>query len=471
MPETAATTDPTVLCLVPCLAVFVLAALTKRTVEPLLAGVIVGLLMLGPGSESDGAGLLGATGRVLDGLASGLLAVLADDVIRWIVLVCGLFGALIHVQTLTGGARAIGTLLGRVVSGRRGVLGATWLLGLAIFVDDYLNALTVGSTMRRLADRFGVSRAMLAYVVDSTAAPVCVLVPLSTWALYVAGLLEAEGVAEPGAGLTTYVGLLGTMVYAWVALGLVLVVVLTGWPIVGAMRREEAAAREALAENPTQDDPAEDDAGVWRRAATFVLPLVVLIGSVMAFPATDDNRVLKGVLLGLAVAVLLGRLLVGKRLVSLTEAAIEGFGRMAPALMIVVVSFVLRDVNEQLRLTDYLIATCEPVLNARLLPAFAFLGLSLVTFTTGSFWGTYAIALPLVVPLAQQTGGDVGLTVGAVVSAGAFGSHACFYGDSTVLSSASCGVDNMTHALTQLPYAAAAAAVTFVVYLIWGAVL
>lgn len=471
MPEAASTPDPTLLCLVPCLVVFVLAAFTKRTVEPLLAGVAVGLLMVGSPTGAADAGPLSAMSSLLDGLANGLLTVLADDVIRWIVLVCGLFGALIHVQTCTGGAQAIGSLLGRVVTGPRGVLIATWLLGLAIFVDDYLNALTVGSTMRRLADRFGVSRALLAYVVDSTAAPVCVLMPLSTWALYVAGLLEAEGVAEPGAGLTTYVGLLGTMVYAWVALGLVLIVAFSGWPVVGAMRREEAAASVARDEATNADDPAEATTGVWRRAATFLLPLVVLIGSVMAFPAADDNRVLKGVMLGLVVAVLLGRLLVGIRLVSLMEAAIEGFGRMVPALMIVVVSFVLRDVNEQLRLTDYLIATCEPVLNARLLPAFAFLGLSLVTFTTGSFWGTYAIALPLVVPLAQQTGGDVGLTIGAVVSAGVFGSHACFYGDSTVLSSASCGVDNMIHALTQLPYAAAAAAISFVIYLMWGAVL
>lgn len=471
MPEAVSPPDPTLLCSVPCVVVFVLAALTKRTVEPLLAGVVVGLLMIGLPAGAADAGLLTAMSSVLAGLADGLLAVLADDVIRWIVLVCGLFGALIQVQACTGGAQAIGSLLGRIVTGPRGVLISTWLLGLAIFVDDYLNALTVGSTMRRLADRFGVSRAMLAYVVDSTAAPVCVLVPLSTWALYVSGLLEAEGVAEPGAGLTTYVGLLGTMVYAWVALGLVLVVAFTGRPILGAMRHEETQARAALDQAPGTDDTAEETEGVWRRAATFLLPLVVLIGSVMFFPAADDNRVLKGVMLGLVVAILLGRLLVGERLVSLSEAAIEGFGRMTPALMIVVVSFVLRDVNEQLKLTDYLIATCEPLLNARLLPAFAFLGLSLVTFTTGSFWGTYAIALPLVVPLAQQTGGDVGLTVGAVVSAGAFGSHACFYGDSTVLSSASCGVDNMTHALTQLPYAAVAAAITFVIYLVWGAVL
>ncbi|MEO1496453.1 MAG: Na+/H+ antiporter NhaC family protein [Planctomycetota bacterium] len=483
MPIEAQLSEPTWLCLAPCLVVFVLAALTRRTVEPLLIGVGVGLLLIGHESLPESSTIQQLLAS-LDAFCNALLAVLADEVIRWIVLVCGLFGSLIHVQTVTGGAEAIGVLLARCVRGPLGVRLATWLLGLMIFVDDYLNAMTVGSTMRGLADRFGVSRAMLAYLVDSTAAPVCVLVPASTWALYVAGLLEAEGVAEPGGGVAAYVGLLGTFVYAWAAAATVLIVVLTGWPLLPPMRGEELAAREAVGDiDPAAVDrakrndandaaAAEERAAIvdapWLPALVFVLPLAVLIGAVLAFGVTDGNSVLKGVLLGVATALLLGWVLLRRRLATLADAALEGFGRMAPALAIVVVSFVLRDVNEQLGLTDYLIGVARPWLSAGALPAVAFVGLSLVTFVTGSFWGTYAIALPIVVPLAQETGASVPLAVGAVVSAGAFGSHACFYGDATVLSSVSCGVPNMTHALTQLPYALLAATATVIIYLVWG---
>lgn len=466
MPTEAAVAEPTWLCLVPCLVVFVLAAITRRTIEPLLVGVAIGLVLVVRQTAGE-SGFVDQSLTAFDQLCNTLLKVLGDDVIRWIVLVCGLFGSLIHVQTVTGGAQAIGTLLARCVRGRFGVLLSTWLLGLLIFVDDYLNALTVGSTMRRLADRFGVSRAMLAYVVDSTAAPVCVLIPASTWALYVSGLLEAEGVAEEGQGVVVYISLLSTFVYAWVAAGLVLVVVLTGRPLLRPMRREELAARRS----ETSDAEGTDESvqrSPWLAAAVFVLPLAVLLGSVLWFGVADGNAVLKGVLLAVATALLLGRILVGQKLTTLGDAALEGFGRMAPALAIVVVSFVLRDVNEELLLTDYLIGVAKPWLNASLLPAAAFIGLSLVTFTTGSFWGTYAIALSIVVPLAQETGASVPLSIGAVVSAGAFGSHACFYGDSTVLSSVSCGVSNMTHALTQLPYALLAATVTVLIYLVWG---
>ncbi|WP_146571990.1 Na+/H+ antiporter NhaC family protein [Botrimarina hoheduenensis] len=449
---------------------FVLAIVTRRTIEPLLAAVALGLLLIGFAAPSEPVpGVIGQLEGALDAFCESLLRVLADDVIRWIILVCGLFGSLIQVQTITGGAEAIGNLLARYVRGPRGVLLSSWLLGVLIFVDDYLNALTVGSTMRRLADRYRVSRAMLAYVVDSTAAPICVLIPASTWALYVSGLLEAERIAAPGEGLSLYISLLGTFVYAWMAALLVLLVAATGWPLLGPMRHEEQAAQSATPAVPTAagTDGLTNDAS-WRAILTFILPLVVVLGGVLMLDTSDGNRVLKGVLVGLAIAILLGRVLTGVSFADLGDAALEGFARITPALAIVVISFVLRDVNQLLGLTEYLLATAKPYLNAGLLPAVAFLGLSLVTFTIGSFWGMYAVALPIVIPLAEQTGANVGLSIGAVVSAGAFGSHACFYGDATVLTSTSCEVSNMTHALTQLPYALVAATISFFIYLAWG---
>jgi len=138
------------------------------------------------------------------------------------------------------------------------------------------------------------------------------------------------------------------------------------------------------------------------------------------------------------------------------------------ALAIIVLSFVLKDVNDQLGLTQYIIETVSPWMNRALLPAIAFVALALVTFATGSFWGVYAIALPIVIPLAQSMEVDTWLAIGAVISAGAFGSHACFYGDATVLSASATGCNNMAHALTQLPYALLSAGIALVIYLILG---
>lgn len=439
--------------LAPCAIVVVAAIASRRTVESLLLGALLGFALV------EGTGFFGA-------FVASLLSVMKDDTIVWIVLVCGLFGSLIQVLALAGAGEALGDAFARVVRGRRGVLLATWLLGIVVFVDDYLNALTVGATMRRLADRFGVSRAMLAYVVDSTAAPVCVLVPMSTWALYTGGLLEENGVAAKGAGMSAYLAVIPWAVYAWVAIGMVPLVAVGLIPAVGAMRGEEAKAR--LAAEALSTAPPTETANGLGRVLTFVAPMTLLVGATVWLGGADDTRVLKAILLALGVAALLARWTTGIGWPPLLDATLEGFGRMVPALAIVVLSFVLKDANERLGLTPYVIDLFGPLMTKGLLPAAVFVSIAVVTFATGSFWGTFAVTLPVVIPLAQAAGVEPSLAVGAVVSAGAFGSHACFYGDATVLSSAACGVENMTHALTQAPYALAAAALTTAVYLVAG---
>ena len=433
------------------------AVFTRRTVEPLLLGALFGF------------GLVSQSGFFGEFIGS-LLKVMGDGDVVWIVLVCGLFGALIRVLVLSGAAEALGDAMASVVRGRRGVLLGTWLLGILVFVDDYLNALTVGATMRRLADRFGISRAMLAYVVDSTAAPVCVLVPMSTWALYVSGLLEENGVAEAGAGLTTYVGVAPLVIYAWVAMGVVLLVALGLIPAIGPMQSEERLTSESREQEPELDESSSAQTG-WLKALTFVVPIALLVGATLWMGGDDDTRVLKAILFAIAAAIPLAWFSSERSLPELLDGALEGIGRMIPALAIIVLSFVLKDVNDRLGLTPYVIDTFGPLMTKSLLPAVVFVAISLVTFSTGSFWGTFAITLPIVVPLAQELRVSIPLAVGAVISAGAFGSHACFYGDATVLSSTACGVNNMTHAVTQAPYAVASAVLTVMIYLLLGVVL
>jgi tetracycline resistance efflux pump len=444
-----------VLAIVPTLVVIVAALVLRSTLPGLVLGVLAGHALL------DGAGLVG-------GLADSLQRQLATPAVAWVLLVCGLFGGLIELIVRAGGTAAFASLVtSRIRSGPAALIVA-WLMGLAIFIDDFLNALVIGHSLRPVTDRLRVPRERLAYVIDATAAPVCILVPLSTWAVYVAGLLETTGAAAAGGGMRAYLGLIPWAFYGWVAVALVPLVSL-GWiPAWGAMR---AADRRVAEGGPTAPpgSPAGDgldDLPADGRLSDFIVPMVVLV----AATALSKADALHGVTWALlACAVQQG--LVRRRLsaAGIADAACRGVGAMVPALATILLAFALKDVNDRLGLTPLVIDAVRSRVSAATLPAAAFVALAAVTFATGSFWGTYAVALPIVVPLARELQADLPLTLGAVVSAGAFGSHACFFGDTTVLASQASACENLAHAASQLPYVLFGAAITTAAYLACGA--
>jgi Na+/H+ antiporter NhaC len=462
-----------VISLIPALTVLILALVTKRTLEALIGGTLIGFVIW-------------KKGDFFGGFADSALKVMADPTIGWIILVCGLFGSLIALLVKSGGALAFGQFIVRFVKSRKSALLSTWILGLVIFIDDYLNALTVSSAMKEVTDRFKVSREMLAYVVDSTAAPVCVLLPFSTWAIFVAGLLESTGASAQGEGLSLYVKTIPFMFYGWTAVLLVPLVCLGFIPHLGSMKAAEARVAEkhpnseeiddtGLLNSPTHFTDGEEPLSAEvspkafekPRLFNFLLPIIVLIFFTVYF----DIDAFKGVLIATGFALVLFG---AQKLMSFNElfdTVLDGFKTMIPPLAIVVTSFMLKEVNDGLGLTNYIIETVKPLMGPALLPAVAFVSLSLVTFATGSFWGVYAVALPIVVPLAQTIGVPMPLAVGAVISAGAFGSHACFYGDATVLSATGSGCSPIDHALTQLPYAVVSAVMATLLFVVAGLVM
>ena len=431
-----------------------LALLTRRTFESLIGGTLVGCVL------TSGFGFFST-------FTDSMLAVMKDETVGWITLVVGLFGSLIALLVRCGGTLAFGEKVEALVRGRKGALFATWFMGLVIFLDDYLSALAVGASMQRVTDRFRVSREMLAYVANATATPVCVLVPLSTWAFYVAGLLEGVGAAPPGEGLALYRSVIPYVVYGWVAVLVVPLVAAGLLPLFGPMRKAEVRARDGELAPP--DSPASDAAfGIDKapanpRLSNFVVPVVALIGFSWYL-----NDALKGVMVAVALTIVL---LLSQRILSfkeISESFFLGFQSMVYPLGIVVGSFGLRNVNEDLGLTQFVIESVQPIMSGALLPAVTFVTLSLIAFATGSFWGVYAVSLPIVVPLAQSMGVSLPLSIGAVVSAGAFGSNACFYGDTTVLSAQASGCNLFAHAWTLVPYSVLAAAVSTAVYVALG---
>jgi tetracycline resistance efflux pump len=433
------------LVLLPAVITVCVAVVSRRPIESLLAGILVGLLMLGPTTA-------------LDQFSNMLLEVMMSETIAWVIIVCGLMGSLIMLLLRVGSVDAFSEALAAKAKSSKSALMYTWLLGIIVFIDDYLNALAVGAAMRKVTDQFGVSREKLAYVVDSTAAPICVLVPISTWAVFYASLFQESGFAEPGQGIDLYISAIPYMIYPIVAVLLVPLVALEVIPAFGPMKAAELRSAQSPLRQPAtltdEDNTQEPDREV--RLYHFLLPLATLIGFTLWYELD--------VQIGVIASVTLTILLFGaQRLLAWTEmfdAVLDGIKMMLPALTIVVIAFVFKEVNDQLGLPNFVIANIAPLMTPLLFPVVTFLTMALISFATGSSWGVFAIAIPIILPLATSVGVSIPLAIGALLSASAFGSHACFYSDATVLAAQGSGCDVIDHALTQIPYALIAAAMS-----------
>jgi len=447
------------LSLLPALLILLVAIQTKRPLESIFAGIVAGLLLLNPLNLVRGLGELS-------------MNVVQNETIAWIVLVCGMMGGLINMLERGGSVLSFGELLAKRISTRRGTMLTTLALGIAVFIDDYLNSLAVSASMKNLTDRFGISREKLAFLVDSTAAPVCILVPVSTWAVYFAALLEENGAVAEGQGMRLYIDAIPYMAYGWVALLVVWLVAMGYLKDFGAMKDAEERARggQPIPTGALLD--GFDTRKLHRSAplvglANFLLPMAVLVGASVYF----DIDLLLGALVASGFTMLLyfwQRLM---NFAELVEAMLDGFKVMLHPIAVVCAGFMVKEINDQLGMTPYIIDTLSPWLSKELLPALVFASMAAVVFATGSSWGVFVVSLPIVIPMAQSLEMSMPLTVGALLSASAFGSHACFFSDSTVLSSHGSGCTPMQHALTQIPYAAIGALLAFISLLVLGFVM
>ena len=433
--------------LLPTVLVLALAIKTRRTLESVGAGAIFAFLIM------DGLGFV-------ETLAEVSLSVLRDEDIAWIILVCALYGVFIALLVRSGGSKAFGRLLLARLQNKRQSLLTTWALGLVIFLDDYLNSLTVGATMKTVTDRFKTSRAMLAYVVDSTAAPLCLLIPISSWGAYFAGLLEKNAVAADGQGLNLFIESLPYMFYPIIAVLVVPLVIIGVIPRLGAMAKAEALAEET-GELGISEDPSNEMECGSGGAGTFFIPIAALLYFTIfpVFSVSPSVDLLRGVIAGIIVTLAYYASLRIMPLSELFNTCTNGIKIMVPVLAMLLALFVFVEANDRIGLTDFVIQAVKPYMTATMLPVIVFVTMSAVSFATGSNWGVIAIAMPVAFPLAQAYDVSIPLVIGALLSASGFGSHACFYSDSTVLSAQGAGCNTYQHAVTQLPYALIAAGI------------
>lgn len=339
-----------------------------------------------------------------------------------------------------------------------------------IFIDDYLNCLTVGSSMARVTDKHKVSREFLAYVVDSTAAPVSVLVPISTWAIFIGSLMVQHELAPSGQGVLYYIKTIPYNFYGWFAVFIVPLVIMGVIPLFGPMKEAEKRALETGVLAPPGSEKIDMKAGETFEAPerpniwNFLLPIAVLIAATVYF----DMDMQMGVLatLGFMFVYYIIRAVVSPE--EFADSTIIGIKNMLFPLVMVVLAYLFAAASSEIGFIDYTISLGERFITPQMLPLVIFITFGITEFIMGISWGMYVIALPIVIPLAISLGANPFLAVGAVISAGVWGSHSCFYSDATILSSAASGCDNFRHAVTQLPYGLISAVLSAISFLIAG---
>lgn len=454
--------------LMPLLATLVLAFVTRSALVAMLVGTFIGTLMLG---SAPGVGL---NELFQSSLGNG-------DFI-WICEIVILIGILFELFRRAGVLGALANKFAGSGGRRRGVELSAWSMGFLI-VDDYFSPLLTGAVMRPVSDRAGIPREKLAFILDSTTASVCILVPFTAWGAYVASLIAAQGgpVGSVEEGLSVFIGAIRYNFYPILMLLFTLLMCTGLIPDFGPMRTaERRAARTGELIRPgakplVNNDGDEVVSATGGRQASLVVellaPVLLLIGfGAWTLIASGSVRIVEAFMLADAwLFVALGLRGGFSALEDIADTVVAGTKNVMPALLIVALAYALNAVTTDLGAGQYIVAEFTSELTDNSLVVIAFLLTSAVSFSTGTSWGAYALMMPVALPVAfELSAGEITplvfQTVAAVAGGGIFGDHASPVSDTTVLSSLGAGSDHIDHVVTQLPYALLVAAITAGLY-------
>lgn len=467
----------TVWALLPPVVAIALALITKEVYSSLFIGIVVGAL-LHANFNFEGAVL-----HIFDG---GVIAVLTDDYNMGIIIFLVLLGTMVALMNKAGGSAAFGQWASEHIKSRVGAQLATVMLGVLIFIDDYFNCLTVGSVMRPVTDKHNISRAKLAYLIDATAAPVCIIAPISSWAAAVSGFVEGED------GLSLFVHAIPYNFYA-----ILTIVMMVGMVIMkvefGSMAIHEKNARKGdLYTTPDRpyanaaSDKLPDAKGTVLDLVIPILCLVVccVIGMIYTgqfFEGVDFVTAFSGsdASVGLALGSFFGFLItiilyMARKVLKFKECMdclADGFKAMVPAILILTFAWTLKAMTDSLGAKEFV----EMIVKGgagnfmNFLPAVIFLIGCFLAFATGTSWGTFGILIPIVVSAFQNTNYTLMIiSISACMAGAVCGDHCSPISDTTIMASAGAQCNHVNHVSTQLPYAIVAAGVSFVSYIIAG---
>jgi len=457
-----------VLSLVPASVAIVLAFVTRNTVFSLATACLVGVLVAGKGFM---------------GFPNLLKSALGNTNFSWVLLLELFIGISIAFFQRTGAIHNFSQFVARRRMTRIRVQLISWFMGMFVYFSDYFSPLFVGSTMRALSDRFKISREKLAYICDSTSAPVSILVPITGWAVLVASLLIGMGsIHTPADAMMVFIMAIPFNIYSILAVLMVGLIAMNIIPDFGPMKRAEIRAIE---QGKVLDDNAEPLMGeeltdiqpyqgiktslLWN----FFFPVLIVVSfAIGSFIITASAKPMEAFLLSSVIAGIIMRIQ-GIPLAEIMRTAMSGIKGIMPAIIILALAYSLNDLSKSLNTAQYIISSTQSWLTPGLLPMLTFLITGIVAFSTGTSWGTYAIMIPIAMPLAfnfsgNEIGSIVYATVAAVAGGGVFGDHCSPLSDTSILASTGAASDHIDHIKTQLPYSLLIGIITVVVYLIIG---
>ena len=458
--------------LVPPIIAIGLALITKEVYSSLFIGVVVGGLFATNFSPVKAMDTI---------LADGLVAAVSGTAGIFIFLV--VLGIIVALVNKAGGSKAFGAWAEKNIKSRAGAILATFALGVLIFIDDYFNCLTVGSVMKPVTDRHKISRAKLSYIIDATAAPVCMIAPISSWAAAVAGYIEGSD------GLTIFIKAIPYNFYSLLTLLFIVAITLMKFDY-GPMKLHEfnAITNGDLYTCGDRAEAQEVEPSSKGKVIDLILPVVVLIivcvfaliyvggffageSFVNAFANTDATvgLPLGGIvtLIFVAVYMLLRRVMSFKEIMDCVP---KGFIAMVPAITILTFATALKNMTGLLGAADYVAGIMEGSAAgfANLLPAIIFVVACFLSFATGTSWGTFGILIPIVVGIFPAESPLLIIGMSACLAGAVCGDHCSPISDTTIMSSAGAECNHINHVSTQLPYAITIAVISFVMYLIAG---
>ncbi|MCY3487535.1 MAG: sodium:proton antiporter [Bacteroidetes bacterium] len=465
--------------LLPPLVAIGLALWTRQVFLSLVAGLWVGTTILAGGNPIEG----------LAQMANVMVAIFAEPSNTKILLFSLLVGGLIALVQVSGGVAAFVRVVQKagLAKTRRGVELLAWFTGLLIFVESSITSLVVGTLSRPFFDRLKLPREKLAYYCDATSAPVCMAIPLNGWGAFVLGLLLVQGYETTA--VNTLVAALPYNFFSLLAIFFALLLALTGWGF-GPMRRAERRAATTgqlirpgsspmIADEVAGLEPIHPDRG---RVYDFLAPIAVMIGMIfVSLYVTGDGNLMEGsgstaVLWAVGIAVIVAMIIYmiprkGEMLLTpakSTDYVIKGASGLVGVVALLVLAFALGKVSRDLEMGPYIVSILGEDIWTWWLPALVFAIGCVVSFTLGSSWTTFAILIPLALPLAAGLGISEPLMLGAILSGGVYGDHASPLSDTSIISSMASACDHVDHVNTQLPYSALIAGMSFCAFLVAG---
>ena len=462
--------------LIPPVVAIVLALITKEVYSSLFIGILVGGLFYSGFSFE---------GTIVHIFEDGIIGVLSDSYNVGILVFLIILGAIVCLMNKAGGSAAFGRWASEHIKTRTGAQLATVALGVLIFIDDYFNCLTVGSVMRPVTDKHNISRAKLAYLIDATAAPICIIAPISSWAAAVTGFVEGED------GLSLFISAIPYNFYALLTIMMMITIAVLNIDF-GSMKIHEDNAKKGdlftTPDRPYGEATELEDTGKGT-VKDLLIPIIALIiccvigmiytggffegaDFVTAFSNSDASV---GLAIGSAFALVITILLyVSRRVLGFKECMDcipEGFKAMVPAIMILTFAWTLKSMTDSLGAAEFVAALIKSsaagIVN--LLPAIIFVVGCLLAFATGTSWGTFGILIPIVVDAFQATNPTLmTIAISACMAGAVCGDHCSPISDTTIMASAGAQCNHVNHVSTQLPYAVSVAAISFITYIVAG---